>query len=158
MFGQLVLVLGVGILVVAGLLVLLIVGMRAKSSLALSAVRRISRVFNPMQMRTAGTPGAFASVIEHRGRVTGRAYATPVGAVPAGNDFVISLPYGTGSHWLRNVLAAGAATLRTEGQTFEVDRPELIPLCDVEDCFSTADQRLHRLFRVDQVLRVRRAA
>jgi hypothetical protein len=28
---------------------------------------------------------------------------------------------------------------------------------DVEDCFSAADARMHRLFGVDRVLRVRRA-
>lgn len=158
MLGQVLLVLGSVVLVLGALLGLLVLGMRAKSPLALAAVRRISRLFNPLQMKTAGTPGAFASVIEHRGRSSGRAYSTPVGAVPSGEDFVISLPYGTGAHWVRNVIAAGAATLRTEGAVHRVERPELIPLREVEDCFSPADNRMHRLFGVDQVLLVRRAA
>jgi hypothetical protein len=158
MLGQVVLVVGVAVVSIAVLLVLFVFGMRAKSPLALAAVRRISRLFNPMQMKTAGKPGAYASVIEYRGRVSGRHYATPVGAVPAGADFVISLPYGTGSQWVRNVLAGGTATLRSEGATYRVDHPELVPLASVEQAFSVADQRMHRLFRVDEVLRVRRAA
>lgn len=156
MLGQVLLVAGAAVVSIAVLLVLFVIGMRAKSPLALAAVRRISRLFNPMQMKTAGQPGAYASVIEYRGRVSGRHYTTPVGAVPAGDDFVISLPYGTGSQWVRNVLAGGTATLRSEGETYRVDRPELIPLRDVEDCFSAADGRMHRLFGVDRVLRVRR--
>ena len=158
MLAQVLLVLGLVVVTLATVLAVFVLGMRAKSPLALRAVRRLSRVLNPMQMKTAGTPGAFASVIEHRGRVSGTPYATPVGAVPAGEDFVISLPYGTDAHWVRNVLAGGSAVLRTEGATYRVDRPELVPLRDVEDCFSAADNRLHHLFGVDRVLRLRRAA
>ena len=44
-----------------------------------NTVRRFNRAFgNPHQMKTAGTPGAYASVIRHVGRKTGRSYETPV--------------------------------------------------------------------------------
>jgi hypothetical protein len=59
-------------------------GMRARSRPLLDAVRRFNRaVSNPRQMQSAGTPGAYASVIRHTGRSSGRPYATPVGAVAA---------------------------------------------------------------------------
>jgi hypothetical protein len=49
------------------------VGMRTKSPKALRVVRRVNRaVLNPMQMRSAGQVGAYASIIRHRGRVSGR--------------------------------------------------------------------------------------
>ena len=53
----------------AGLIILLLAfvfGMRAKSPVVLRAVRRFNRRFmNPGQMKTAGTPGAYAGVIRH---------------------------------------------------------------------------------------------
>ena len=102
-----------GIIVI--LLAAFVIGMRAKSRVALAAVRRISRIFNPLQMKSAGKPGAFASIIRHTGRASGRAYATPVGAIASEGGFIVSLPYGTRAHWVRNVLAAGSATLVSEG-------------------------------------------
>ena len=158
MLGQFALIAGVGLLGLVILMALLVLGMRAKSTLALGAVRLISRLFNPMSMRSAGTPGAFASIIRHRGRHSGREYATPVGAVPVDDGFVITLPYGTRAHWVRNVLAAGSATIVNEGRMYPVDHVEVVPTSAVETVFSPADQRVNRLFRVNECLRVRVAA
>ncbi|MFQ5516250.1 MAG: nitroreductase family deazaflavin-dependent oxidoreductase [Acidimicrobiia bacterium] len=137
--------------------IVFIVGMRRKSLPVLNAVRRVNRrVFNPRQ-RSAGTPGAYASVIRHAGRTTGKTYTTPVAAVATGDGFVIALPYGSHADWVKNVLAAGSATIVDEGHTFPVDRPEIIPMETVADRFPPKDRRSHRLFGVDQCLRVRRA-
>jgi hypothetical protein len=82
MFGTLLIVLGglvIGLLVLATVFV---IGMRAKSPLVLRPLFAISRRWlNPRQLRRAGRPGAFASIIRHRGRQTGRPYETPVGVV-----------------------------------------------------------------------------
>lgn len=134
-----------------------VLGMRAKSPLVLDPIIWFSRkVLNPRQMRSAGTPGAYAGVIRHRGRVSGRAYATPVGIVPADDGFLIALPYGTHAQWLRNVLASGSATIDHEGHTYAVDRPELIPMDAVADHFPVGDRRSARLLRTDRCLRLRR--
>jgi hypothetical protein len=69
---------------------------------------------------------------------------------------VIALPYGPNTDWLRNVLASGSATIVDEGTTYDVDRPEVVALAVEERSFSPADQRAHRLFGVEQCLRVRR--
>ncbi len=58
--------------------------------------------------------------------------------------------------WVKNVLAAGSATLITEGQTYEVDQPEIVPLGDVVDVLPSNERRNLRLFRVEQALRGRR--
>lgn len=135
----------------------LMLGMRAKLPVALRAVRRLNRRFlNPRQMRTAGTPGAYAGVIRHVGRRSGRAYETPVGPFPTADGFVIAVPYGTTSNWVKNVLAAGSATLVTEGRAYEVDQPEVVPLSDVVSDLPRKEQWNLRLFRVEQALRVRR--
>lgn len=141
----------------AGLAVLVVLLWRAESPLILRPIIWLGKhVFNPMQMRTAGTPGAYAGIVRHRGRVSGRAYETPVGIIATDDGFLITLPYGTQASWLRNVLAAGEAELVTEGATYRVDQPELIPMRDVAARFSASDQRLTRVLAIESCLRLRR--
>jgi deazaflavin-dependent oxidoreductase (nitroreductase family) len=150
------LVLGSIIVVVAVLGAVFIIGMRRKSPIVLGAVIWLSKAyFNKSQMRTAGTPGAYAAIIRHRGRVSGTAYETPVGAVATDDGFVIILPYGRTS-WARNVLASGTATLVHEGHTYDVHSPEIVPLSTIAPALSSSDQRMARVFRVTDALRLRR--
>jgi deazaflavin-dependent oxidoreductase (nitroreductase family) len=144
------------LLALVGVGIVFVVGMRAKSPPVLDAVRRTSRAMKPIAMRSAGTPGAYASVIQHVGRTTGRSYETPVGAVATDDRFLIALPYGTNTDWLKNVLASGSAVIVDEGKAHDVDRPEVVPLAEEASSFSPEDQRAHRVFGVDQCLRVRR--
>jgi deazaflavin-dependent oxidoreductase (nitroreductase family) len=136
--------------------IVFVAGMRTKSPLVLDAVRRTSRAMKPLALKSAGTPGAYASVIRHVGRTTGRAYETPVGAVATDDGFVIALPYGPNTDWLKNVLASGSATIVDEGSTYDVDRPEVLPMAEADRYFSPQDRRAHGVFGVDQCLRVRR--
>ena len=69
---------------------------------------------------------------------------------------MIALPYGTSSNWVKNVLAAGSATLVTEGKAYDVERPEVVPLDDVVDFLPRSERRSLRLFRVEQALLARR--
>lgn len=143
----------VGVVAVVGSLFML--GMRYKWPLVLDGVRRMNRRFmNPRQMRTAGTPGAYAGIIHHTGRTSGRKYQTPVGIVPVGDTFVIVLPYGTRPDWLKNVLAAGTATVTHEGANYTVDRPEVLPVDAVPEAFTDADRRTQRIYAVDRCLRL----
>jgi len=144
----------VGLVAIALVFVL---GMREKSPLVLGPLIRLQRaIINPRQMRSAGTPGASASVIRHRGRISGRPYDTPVGAVATDDGFVIALPYGSRANWLQNVLANGSATIVHEGHTYQVDQPEIVPMRAVESQFTAGDQRGFHWMAVDQALRVRR--
>jgi len=157
MFPQLAAIAG-GVVIVLGLLAgTFFFGMRSKNPIVLGAVIWISKaVFNKSQMRTAGTPGAYAGIVRHVGRISGRAYETPVSPVPTDDGFAIALVYGNRTSWLRNVLASGRATLVTEGETWEVDRPELVPMGTVERWFTPGDVRSFRRMRVDDALRLRR--
>ncbi len=147
-------VLFVGLVVIA---LVFLLGMRAKSSLVLNPLFWLQRkILNPQQMRSAGTPGASASVVRHRGRISGRPYETPVGAVAAEGGFVVALPYGSRTQWLKNVVASGSAAIVHEGHAYQVDQPEIVPMRAVEAGFTASDQRIHRWFGVDQALRVRR--
>jgi deazaflavin-dependent oxidoreductase (nitroreductase family) len=149
----------VGALILAAMacLAVVMIGMRMKSRRVLRTVRRMNRrIINPRQMRSAGKPGASASVIRHRGRASGRFYETPVAAEPTDDGFVIALPYGTTADWLKNLLASGTATIVDEGQTYEVDQPALRPLEAEIAWFPPADRRNLRRFKVEQCVRVRR--
>ena len=86
----------------------------------------------------------------------GAAYEPPVGPLVTDAGFVIALPYGTSSDWVQNVLAAGSATLVTEGRTYEIDQPEIVPITDVVDVMPEKKRQNLRLARVQQAIRVRR--
>lgn len=151
------LILGGVIVVVVAVGIVFVAGMRGKWPMVLRAVRRINRAFvNPRMLKSAGTPGAYASVIHHVGRTTGRGYETPVAAEPTDDGFVIALPYGTTSNWVKNVIASGSATIVDEGVTHRVDRPEIVPLATMIDHFPVKDRRGLARFRVDQCMRLRR--
>jgi deazaflavin-dependent oxidoreductase (nitroreductase family) len=48
-------------------------------------------------------------IIHHRGRNTGRPYATPLGLRPAtAGGFVMPLTFGESAGWYRNIVAAGS--------------------------------------------------
>jgi deazaflavin-dependent oxidoreductase (nitroreductase family) len=153
--GVIALVFGI-IVVILVLAIVFVVGMRTRWGPVVNTVRRMNRAFmNPRQMRSAGTPGAYASIIRHRGRKSGKDYETPVVPVADADGFVIVLPYGPSADWVKNVLASGSATIVHEGQTYAVDEPEVISTDAVSGLFSPAENRQHRLVGVDQCLRVR---
>ena len=158
MFMQVAILVGALFLGVVAIALVFLLGMRTKSRLVLSPLIRLQRaIINPRQMRSAGAPGAYASVIRHRGRTSGRLYETPVGVAAADDGFLIALVYGARTSWLQNVLASGSATIVHEGRTYAVDQPEIIPMQAVEAQFAAGDQRGFRLLAVDQALRIRRA-
>ncbi len=157
MFMQVAILVGALFVGVAAIALLFLLGWRAKSPLVLSPLIRLQRaIINPKQMRSAGTPGAYASVIRHRGRTSGRSYETPVGVVATDDGFLIAIMYGSRTNWLQNVLASGSATIVHEGHTYEVDQPALIPMEAVATRFTSSDQQGFRVLHVDQALRVRR--
>jgi deazaflavin-dependent oxidoreductase (nitroreductase family) len=66
------------------------------------------------------------AVVHHRGRRTGRELAVPVALLVTPEAFVITLPWGGGTNWARNVLAAGGCTIRWKGADHRVTAPELV--------------------------------
>jgi len=111
---------------------------------------------NPAMMRLAGRRYFFAGVIRHKGRRSGREYATPIWAVPTTDGIVISLPFGEGADWLKNVLAAGRATIETRGETWAVAEPEVI---DREAAWPLLPRRARLLFGlagIERYLKLRR--
>lgn len=120
-----------------------------------NALRLFTRAMRPLALRSAGKEGSSTSVIRHVGRRSCRTYETPVIAVRHGDSFLIALPYGQRTDWLKNVLGKGSATIVTNGHTYEVDQPEVIPMAEATAYFRPREQRMHRQFHVDTALRVR---
>jgi deazaflavin-dependent oxidoreductase (nitroreductase family) len=95
-----------------------------------NALRLFTRTMRPLALRSAGKEGSSTSVVRHVGRRSGQTYQTPVIAVRHDDRFLIALPYGHRTDWLKNVLGTGSATIVTNGHAYEVDRPEVIPMAE----------------------------
>jgi deazaflavin-dependent oxidoreductase (nitroreductase family) len=119
-----------------------------------NALRLFTRAMRPLALRPAGKEGSSTSVVRHVGRRSGRTYQTPVIAVQHDDSFLIVLPYGQRTDWLKNVLDSGSAIIVTNGHTYEVDRPEVIPMAEATAYFRPREQRMHRQFHVDSALQV----
>jgi deazaflavin-dependent oxidoreductase (nitroreductase family) len=89
------------------------------------AIARANRVgFNRLTRPIAPwVPGL--GVIVHRGRTSGRTYQTPVNVFRTANGYLIALTYGRQSDWIKNVLAADGAELRTRGKRIRVRAPHV---------------------------------
>jgi deazaflavin-dependent oxidoreductase (nitroreductase family) len=84
------------------------------------------RVPNRVIGKIAGRRLSPVAYILHQGRSSGRQYRTPVMPLPLGDGFLVSLPYGPGRDWVRNVVAAGRCTLLRGGRRFELTDPRLL--------------------------------
>ena len=96
------------------------------------------RVFNPGQVRKGKYP-----VVTHVGRTSGRTYQTPLDAFPTETGFVLVARYGPDSDWVRNVLAAGAATLRFEGKEWRLGSPRLVGLAEATAALASDEPPPH---------------
>lgn len=82
-------------------------------------------VANPVMRLVAGWLPPLAVVL-HRGRTTGRSYATPVLAFRTPDGLVVAVLYGTVSDWVRNLRAAGGGKIRQKGTTRNYRQPRLV--------------------------------
>jgi deazaflavin-dependent oxidoreductase (nitroreductase family) len=83
------------------------------------------KYFNPAVKPLARyLPGA--SVIQHRGRKSGKPYETIVTAYRKGGTLAIALAHGK-TDWVKNVLAAGEADLRFIRRTVHLTNPRILP-------------------------------
>jgi deazaflavin-dependent oxidoreductase (nitroreductase family) len=86
---------------------------------------RFNRVFaNRIVGRFISRLPGFGSV-HHHGRKSGREYRTPVKVFRRGDLYVLSLPYGSDSDWVKNVLAAGGCDLVTRQGRVCLVEPQL---------------------------------
>jgi deazaflavin-dependent oxidoreductase (nitroreductase family) len=65
-------------------------------------------------------------LLRHRGRRSGRAYATPVVGMRVAGGFAIPMAFGEGADWYRNIVASGGATMRQNGTEHQLGDPAAI--------------------------------
>jgi deazaflavin-dependent oxidoreductase (nitroreductase family) len=65
-------------------------------------------------------------IVHHRGRKTGRPYATPLGIRPAASGFVMPLTFGESAGWYRNIAAAGWCVVTWRGADHMVTEPVIV--------------------------------
>jgi deazaflavin-dependent oxidoreductase (nitroreductase family) len=88
----------------------------------------MNRLVNPWLVRqgiaevTAGEIG----LLEHVGRMTGKARVTPVHPADTPGGVRIIVPLGSESQWARNVMAAGHCRLQIGDMVQELDEPRLV--------------------------------
>jgi deazaflavin-dependent oxidoreductase (nitroreductase family) len=144
-----------GAVVIAGAVVgTVVLGIRSRNPRIVRGFTRFQRDgINPRVLQTAGGPDSPWAVVEHVGRTTGRPYETPVGAVRDGDDWVITLPYGPETSWVRNVVAAGEAVVRVNGERHRVGDVRIVPLSSTP--MADTDVVAARLFGVTSAMRLR---
>lgn len=88
---------------------------------------RAAKQFNRVAVRLAGRRILpLWGRLRHRGRKSGREYAIPVAVIPTGTTFVIALPWGRETDWVRNVRAAGGCTIRWKGVDYDCTDPAFV--------------------------------
>lgn len=96
-----------------------------------SLMHRLTVLFGPIGRPLAGTRWfPLWAILRHTGRKSGATYAIPVVVLPTNDGFVVPLPFGEGTQWLRNLFAAGSGGMRWKGREYTLDRPELVDLDD----------------------------
>jgi len=92
------------------------------------AIRAVARVINPLVLRIAGRRHMpILGIVHHRGRRTGRQYATPLGVRPAAaGGFMIPLTFSDASQWYQNIRASGWCVITYRGADHAVAGPVVV--------------------------------
>lgn len=107
------------------------------------------RVFNPRAIAKGNWP-----VITHVGRRSGRTFRTPLEAHVVDGGYLFVLVYGSGSDWVRNVLAAGQASLRVDGVEVELTAPRVVGPDEAFAAIPADAKRPPRALRITEFLRM----
>jgi hypothetical protein len=97
-------------------------------------------------------------VVHHIGRKTGRELTVPVAVRATPEVFVVVLPWGPGTNWARNVLAAGGCVVRWKGADHRTQRPELVGQSQARAYYSRFEWTVtQRVFRAESFLLLHRS-
>jgi deazaflavin-dependent oxidoreductase (nitroreductase family) len=107
------------------------------------------RVFNPAELRRGKRP-----VLTHVGRNTGTIHRTPLDAHPVERGYIFVVVYGSESDWVRNVLAAGRASLTINGEDIELVSPRLVDEGEAMRAVPDTVRRPPRVLRISDYLRM----
>jgi deazaflavin-dependent oxidoreductase (nitroreductase family) len=128
---------------------------RTRNPAVIDRIKRFNRRWlNPWMLHRAGGPRWYAGRLEHRGRRTGRPYATPLWVEPVDAGFAIPLPYGRDVDWARNLLAAGEAMLQDHGVRYRVGHPRIVPVAELLPLLPLLTRRIVATYGIREFMRV----
>ena len=120
------------------------------------AVRYVARFVNPIVLLIAGRRWMpVVGILRHQGRRSGRAYATPIGMRPLGDSFVIPRTFSDNAAWYLNIKAAGGASVKYLGRTYELVDPEVVDYATAKPAFPRYELLQFRLIGINEYLRLR---
>jgi deazaflavin-dependent oxidoreductase (nitroreductase family) len=119
------------------------------------AVRFVAGFVNPLVLRIAGRRWMpVVGVLHHRGRKSGRLYASPLGMRPTSSGFVIPLTFSENAAWYRNVVAAGGAVITYGGRDHSVREPEVVDYAAAAPAFPRYERLQFRALGITEFLRL----
>jgi deazaflavin-dependent oxidoreductase (nitroreductase family) len=98
------------------------------------------------------------AVIQHQGRRSGRAYATPVSARVTPDGFMVPLTFGDTADWFQNVKAAGGCVIEWNGARYPVVDPRIVDWSVARSVFSPLEQKAMHLMGMANFVQLRHAA
>jgi len=120
------------------------------------AVRFAARFVNPLVLLVAGRRWMpVVGILQHRGRRSGREYATPIGMRPLGDGFVIPRTFSDNAAWYQNVKASGEARITYLGRQYRVAEPEVVDYAAARPAFPRYELAQFRLIGINEYLRLR---
>ena len=121
-------------------------------------VRFFARFINPLTLLIAGRRWMpIIGVLRHRGRKSGRTYATPLGMRPLGDSFVMPRTFSENAAWYLNVKASGWCVVTYEGRDYTLIEPEVIDYARAAPAFPRYELLQFRLVGITEYLSMRRA-
>lgn len=123
---------------------------------------RKSRVLRALARSGAGPSRAIAgrrwfplwAVIHHVGRTSGRQYAFPIASLRTSGGFLIPIPFGDATQWVRNVLAAGSCTLHWRGRDHLVASPRVVDWSEAKPLVNPVLRAVIQVIGIRTFLRV----
>lgn len=122
-------------------------------------IRSVARIVNPLVLRIAGRRFMpIVGILHHRGRKTGRRYATPLGIRPAAaGGFVMPLTFSEAAGWYRNVVAAGSCVVTWRGADHTVASPAIVDRAMALPAFPRYERLALRAIGIHEFLWLRAA-
>jgi deazaflavin-dependent oxidoreductase (nitroreductase family) len=98
-------------------------------------------------------------VVHHRGRKTGRWYATPLGVRPDGaGGFVIPLTFSPASQWYQNIRAAGGCVITYQGVDHAMAGPAVVDRAAAAPAYPGYERLALRLIGINEFVSLASAA
>ena len=122
-----------------------------------SFIKPLTKVMNPFAIRLAQT-GLLSvwGVVHHTGRKSGRAFSTPIALAATPDAFFVPLPWGTGTDWCRNLMAAHGGAIRYRGRDYLVSDPQVVSADVARSAFPGPIRLILPLVGIKRFLRLRR--